>query len=161
MNQDNSGSESTEHTNLGGKSWTAYVRVAIVGFVLLCIVTPFVWSLSTALGLIALTASLGFVAYQVLVLRSFYLFFDDVGVWVSSGVLPWNTGVAGVKWRDLDGATYTQSMGSWLFKSYSICIGHRFTKSSEIILSNWMHGDQAVFAINDRHAELVRSGALN
>lgn len=86
---------------------------------------------------------------------------DNVtGVWVYSGILPWNKGVAGVKWRDLDEAVYFQSMGSWLFKSYSVRIGHRFTKSSEILLSHWARGHEAAMAINGQHQDLVRANAL-
>lgn len=94
-------------------------------------------------------------------MKSFHLYFDDVGVWVYSGVLPWNKGVAGVKWRDLDEAVYFQSMGSWLFKSYSIRIGLRFTKSSEILLSHWARGNEVVMEINGQHQALVRASALN
>lgn len=41
-------------------------------------------------------------------LRAVHLYCGDVGVWVYSGVLPWNKGVAGVKWRNLDEAVYFQ-----------------------------------------------------
>jgi hypothetical protein len=160
MDQDNSAGISNDHTSLGGKSWTAYVRVVLVGIALLFLATPIAWSASTAAGVVVLLASLAFVVYQFLLLKSFHLYFDDVGVWVYSGVLPWNKGIAGVKWRDLDEAVYFQSMGSWLFKSYSIRIGHRFTKSSEILLSHWARGHEAVMAINGQHQELVRAGAL-
>jgi hypothetical protein len=160
MDQDNSANVPAEITSLGGKSWTAYVRVVLIGIVLLLVITPLAWSASAATGAIALVVSLIFVIYQFLVLKSFHLYFDDVGIWVYSGILPWNKGVAGVKWRDLDEAVYFQSMGSWLFKSYSIRIGHRFTKSSEILLSHWARGHEAVMTINGHHQELVRAGAL-
>ena len=161
MDQNNSEYVASEITSLGGKSWTAYVRVVLVGIVLLLVLTPLVWSTSAIAGVCLLLVSLGYVIYQVLFLKSFHLYLDDVGVWVNSGVLPWNKGVAGVKWRDLDGAVYFQSMGSWLFKSYSIRIGHRFTKTSEILLSHWAHGHEAAMAINGQHQELVRAGALS
>lgn len=160
MDQDNSASPSSEVTSLGGKSWTAYVRVVLAGVVLLFFVTPFAWSIAPFAGLVVLLATLGFLVYQFLLLKSFHLYFDDIGVWVFSGVLPWNKGVSGVKWRDLDEAVYFQSMGSWLFKSYSIRIGHRFTKSNEILLSHWARGHDAVMTINGRHQSLVREGAL-
>lgn len=161
MDQDNSANIPSEITSLGGKSWTAYVRVVIVGIVLLFIITPLAWSASMVAGVVVLVASLTLVIYQFLLLKSFHLYFDDIGIWVYSGILPWNKGVAGVKWRDLDEAVYFQSIGSWLFKSYSIRIGHRFTKSSEILLSHWWRGHDAVMAINGQHQELVRAGALS
>ena len=161
MDQDSSTIVPSEITSLGGKSWTAYVRVVLVGIALLLFATPLAWSASAVAGFVVLAASLAFVVYQFLLLKSFHLYFDDFGVWVYSGVLPWNKGVAGVKWRDLDEAVYFQSMGSWLFKSYSIRIGHRFTKSSEMLLSHWGHGHEAVMAINGYHQKLVRTGALS
>ena len=161
MDQDNSANVHAGATSLGGKSWTAYVRVVLIGIVLLLVVTPLAFSASVVAGIVVLAVSLAFIVYQFLLLKSFHLYFDDVGVWVYSGVLPWNKGVAGVKWRDLDEAVYFQSMSSWLFKSYSIRIGHRFTKSSEILLSHWGSGHEAVMAINGQHQELVRAGALS
>lgn len=160
MDQDNSATIPSEINSLGGKAWTAYVRVALVGLALFLIATPFAWSISHIAGIVVVLASLALVIYQVLVLKSFHLYFDEAGVWVYSGVLPWNKGVAGVKWRDLDEAVYFQSIGSWLFKSYSIRIGHRFTKSSEILLSHWACGNEAVTEINEQHQALVRAGAL-
>lgn len=161
MDQDNSANIPSNITSLGGKSWTAYIRVIIIGFVSLFIVTPLAWRASVGTGLVVLLLSLGFTAYQFLELKSYHLYFDDIGVWIYSGILPWKKGVAGVKWRDLDEAVYFQSIGSWLFKSYSIRIGHRFTKSSEILLSNMAHGHEIVMAINGRHQDLVRENALS
>ena len=57
-------------------------------------------------------------------------------VWAYSGVLPWKKGVAGVKWRDMDEATFEQGFWSWITGSYTVRIGHRFTKASEIVLTD-------------------------
>ncbi|MET3119803.1 hypothetical protein AAKU64_004049 [Undibacterium sp. GrIS 1.8] len=161
MDQDSSAAIPSDITSLGGKSWTAYIRVIAIGFVLFCIVTPLAWRASVVAGIVVLLLSLGFTAYQFLELRSYHLYFNDIGVWIYSGVLPWKKGVAGVKWRDLDEAVYFQSIGSWLFKSYSIRIGHRFTKSSEILVSHMTRGNEVVMKINGRHQDLVRANALN
>ena len=135
------------------------MRVVLVGMVLF-IVSVTAWGASAIAGFIVSLLSLAYIVYQVLLIKSYHLYFNDAGVWVFSGVLPWNKGVAGVKWRDLDEAVYFQSMGSWLFKSYSIRIGHRFTKSSEVLLTHWARGHEAVMTINEQHQELVRAGAL-
>ncbi len=159
MEQDNQQVMPADMASLGGKSWTAYVRVVLVAFGLL-LVSVMAWGISVGAGVVVSLLVLAFVVYQVLLIKSYHLYFDDAGVWVFSGVLPWNKGVAGVKWRDLDEAVYFQSMGSWLFKSYSIRIGHRFTKSSEVLLTHWARGHEAVMTINQQHQELVRAGAL-
>lgn len=161
MDQDNHTIEPVKTASLGGKSWTAYLRVVFIGIVLLFVVTPFAWSASATYGTIMLVSTITFLVYQFLLLKSFHLYFDEVGVWVYSGILPWNKGVSGVKWRDLDEAIFFRSMGSWLFKSYSIRIGHRFTKSSEILLTHWAQGHEAVMAINSKHQELVKAAALS
>lgn len=160
MDQGSRGSIPENVTSLGGKSWTAYISTFFLGL-FLALIIGVVWSASMIAGIVALVISLAMMAYRILLLKSFHLFIDDNGVWVFSGILPWSKGVVGVKWRDLDEALYFQSMGSWLFKSYTIRIGHRFTKSSEILLSHWKHGDKAVTHINTYHQELVRGSSLN
>ena len=162
MDQNNRATVPSEIASLGGKSWTAYVLVVLVGVVLAFFITPLVWVHGSATaGVVVLAATFVFMVYHFLHIKSFHLFFDDVGVWVYSGILPWNKGVTGVQWRDIDEAVYFQSMGSWLFKSYSIRIGHRFTKSGQILLSHWTRGHEAVMAINMKHQNMVRAGALS
>lgn len=161
MNQINSARADTQKRSLGKKSWTAYVNVALLSFSLLLVATPLAWYASTIAGIGLLFASLCFIAYKFLLLKSFDLYIDDAGIWLFYGVLPWNKGVAGVKWRDLDEAVYAQSMGSWLLKSYSIRIGHRFTKSNEIVLTHWAQGHEAVMTINERHQKLAHTSNLN
>ena len=161
MDQDNNATITPAIKTLGGKSWTAYTPIVLLGALLLGVVTPLAWLAAWGLGLAILVASVLFLGYKLLLVRSYRLYFDDIGVWVHSGVLPWNKGTSGVKWRDLDEAIYFQSVGSWLFKSYSIRIGHRFTKSSEILLSHMAHGHESVMAINAYHQQLVRDNALH
>jgi hypothetical protein len=161
MNQDYQATVPSEITSLGGKSWTAYVGVVLIGIVLFFVITPLAWKVSTTVGVVALIISLCLTIYRFLELNSYHLYYDDSGVWIYSGILPWKKGVTGVKWRDLDEAVYFQSISSWLFKSYSIRIGHRFTKSSEIVLSHMAHGHEVVMTINGQHQELVRANALS
>jgi hypothetical protein len=161
MDQNNQITVSSDSTSLGGKAWTAYIRVSTIAFFLLFLATPIAFSVSKLTGFLVLIIAIAYVVYRVLLVKSHHLYFDDLGVWAFSGILPWSKGVAGVKWRDLDEAVYFQSLGSWLFKSYSLRIGHRFTKSSEILLSHWSRGHEAVMAINEQHQNLVRENRLN
>lgn len=93
--------------------------------------------------------------YRWFVLRSVRLFYDDSGVWVYAGVLPWSKGVRGVKWRDLDEGTYAQSFWSWLLRSYDIRVSHRFTKDNEITLTRMYNGDRAVIQMNEIHRSRI------
>ncbi len=159
MDQNNAITAATDAHSLGGKSWTAYIGTAILALILLALVAAFGYA-NIFGGLLIGALSLVFIVLRFLSIKSHHLYMDDIGVWKSSGILPWTKGVSGVKWRDLDEAVFFQSMFSWMFKSYSIRIGHRFTKDSEIFLSHWNNGHNAVTAINARHKELVRANAL-
>ncbi len=150
----------SEVKNLGGKSWTAYIWLILVSTFILLPITVASWGSSWILGLIVSALIFVFIAYQVLLNRSYSIYYDDIGIWVYSGILPWNKGVQGVKWRDLDETVYFQTFWSWIFKSYSICVGHRFTKSSEIFLTHMHTGQNIAMEINGRHHELVQAGVL-
>jgi hypothetical protein len=76
-------------------------------------------------------------------LRSIQLYTDLDGVWVYRGIFPWDKGFSGVKWRDLEDAVFYPNFLSWALKSYTVRVGHRFTKSSEIVLRNIANGNDA------------------
>ncbi|MBA5735453.1 hypothetical protein H3260_27010, partial [Escherichia coli] len=61
--------------------------------------------------------------------------------------------MTGVKWRDLDSATYFTGFVSWLTNSYTVRLEHRFTKANEILISHMAAGNKAVEEINGTHAE--------
>jgi uncharacterized membrane protein YdbT with pleckstrin-like domain len=100
-----------------------------------------------------------FFILRVLTLRSTVLFIDNDGVWVYSGIFPWSRGSTGVKWRDIDSASCKISFFSWLFKTYDIRVGHRFTKESEIVLYNIFNGHKAIEYINERHKNFIANVA--
>ncbi|QYF95352.1 hypothetical protein KY495_09455 [Massilia sp. PAMC28688] len=148
---------------VGVKSWTAYLKVLALAVLVFCVALPLAFEHGdaghiTAAVVMVLGALL--VAYKFLALRAVLLYYDDVGVWVSSGVLPWQRGVFGVKWRDMDEATFEQGFWSWLTRSYNVRIGHRFTKGSEIRLTRISNGKNAMALLNTRHHDMIRDGAL-
>lgn len=161
MEQDNAPNAASDAISLGGKSWTAYFGIALIAIIVVPITVALAWRASLGLGLTLMLVALAILTYQVLEIRSYQLYYDDVGIWLFSGILPWKKGVVGVKWRDLDEAIYFQTFWSWLFKSYSMRIGHRFTKSSEILLSHMARGQESVQKINEQHQQLVRENALH
>jgi hypothetical protein len=147
--------------DLGTQAWTSYVGIVLGGLLLLLIGTLEAWIHSPLAGVIVALLIICGIAYKIMSLRAYHLYYDEMGVWLYSGILPWNKGVRGVKWRDLDDATYIRSLGSWLLKSYNIRIGHRFTRSNELVLKGIAHGDKAVVQINQRLQNLARAGPLN
>ena len=158
MDDNNTGHTGAHAQIIGRKSWLAYVGVAVLALILLGGLLPaaFLWNDMAALGVLVVSGAILF--YRIALLRSVLLYVDDAGVWVHAGVLPWKKGVTGVKWRDVDEATYAQGFWSWLTRSYMVRIGHRFTKSNEIVLTNIGGGKQAVGLINARLQDMVRAG---
>lgn len=146
---------------VGVKSWLAYAGVVALAVLLLVVAVrlAFYWNELAAAGVLAGSALL--VAYRFLLVRSVQLYYDEVGVWVTSGVLPWKKGVFGVKWRDMIEATYVNGFVSWVTRSYTVRIGHRYTKGAEIVLHHIAGGRRAVETINALHQQMIRAGAAD
>jgi hypothetical protein len=161
MEEDNAAVPARGAHVIGVKSWLAYVGLALLAALLFLGLLPlaFLWNEIAAGAVLVCSALL--VGYRFLLLRSVQLYYDDVGVWVHSGVLPWKKGVTGVKWRDMDEATFVQGFWSWIARSYTVRIGHRFTKGSEIVLTNIAGGKEAVTALNARHQDLIRASVVD
>jgi len=159
QDQDISSQASSSAITLCRKSWTAYVGIAIRLLLLLGLGftavywQPTYWEIT---ALILLTGLL-FIGYQIALLRSYRLYYDEAGVWIYSGVLPWKRGIAGVKWRDLDEAIFVNSFWSWLSGAYTVQLRHRFTKAIEISEGNMARGKQAVVTINQQHRLHIRA----
>jgi hypothetical protein len=159
MEMDKAATAAQAHV-IGVKSWLAYAGVVALAVVLFAGALPlaFLWNEMAAAAVMAVSALL--VAYRFLLVRSVQLYYDDVGVWVHAGVLPWKKGVSGVKWRDMDEASYVNGFVSWATRSYTVRIGHRFTKDAEIVLHNIARGRQAVETVNAVHQQMIRSGEI-
>lgn len=144
-------------------SWLAYVRVIFTFLFMLAVSAGIAWwALNEALtdrsyqaGIVAsvvvLLIALALFVYKILYLKSVYLYTDESGVWIHSGILPWSKGTRGVKWRDIEDAVYFTGFISWLCRSYTVRIGHRFTKTSEIFVYHLARGNKVVEQINALH----------
>jgi hypothetical protein len=139
-------------------SWVAYIRPAAL-FVLLCGVGFVCGSRSFMVGVVVILVALAMFCYKVCLLRSVRLYTDTRGAWIHRGVFPWDRGTTGVAWRDMDSAVYFTGFASWACKSYSVRVAHRFTKSSEIIVTHVKDGDKAVVHINELRRLRIESGA--
>lgn len=129
------------------KSWTAYLKPSLL-LALALLVSNELARRHGLLGAGAALLALGVFSLQVLTLHSVVLYTDAQGVWLYSGVLPWSRGYHGIHWRDVQCAEYYPHFLSWLFRSYSLRVGHRFTRTSEIKLTHMADGVQAVGHIN-------------
>lgn len=135
-------------------AWTAYIRPLVVFAVIYSIGFALNSNYST-IGIAFCVFAVVLLAIQILSIRSVRLYTNNEGVWVYSGIFPWSKGSSGVKWRDLEDAVYFTGFWSWALKSYTVRVGHRFTKSSEIVLLHIARGNLAVEHINTFHGQVL------
>ncbi|EFF9667480.1 MULTISPECIES: hypothetical protein [Enterobacterales] len=145
-------------------SWMAYIKpvfttcLFIVGCVMMIRAQA---SVDSRLTNVLNNTGLWFIPYVLIVLFSILfvlrliylskirLYLNKNGVYVRRGIFPWTKGVYGTAWRDIADANYYTGFIPWLTKSYRVRVGHRFTKTSEIIVPNVSRGNEAVMKIND------------
>lgn len=94
-------------------------------------------------------------------MRKIMFYYDNEGVWFSSGILPWRKGVNGIKWRDLDEALYSSGFLGWAFNSYYVVISHRFTKGVEISMKDIKYGNIFVQEVNEAHQKHIENNHLD
>lgn len=147
-------------------SWVAYLREswAFLFRFLLCVGSTTLLSLGLDryaqinteawLPVLGLLAALAWTVYSVMLTNSIRLFTDENGVWIESGVFPWEKGVSGVQWRDLGQAGYTPGFMNWALRSYDVRISNRFTTGAELYLPNVHRGNLAVEHVNAIMAQL-------
>jgi hypothetical protein len=154
-----------ENVLLSKKAWTAYVSLTIYALIFL-IVGILMIVLGTdgtplrTIGIIEIVVVLLIAGYKWLKLRTITLYYNSMGVWEFSGLFPWNRGVRGVKWRDLEQATFDTGFFAWALRSNTIRLGHRFTRTNEVVVSHMSHAREAVVTVNDALAELARKNML-
>jgi len=160
QDQDVSTRPGSDAVDLCRKSWAAYaatfVRALLVTSLLVAVLywKKDIWKPVVIIWAVAMLL----IIYRWLLIRSFRLYYDDIGVWLYSGLLPWRRGVVGVKWRDMDEATFENSFLSWAAGSYTIIVRHRFTKDSEIVVTQMANGKQAAVTINQQLQDRIRKG---
>ena len=147
-------------TFLCGKSWTAYVSTFVIAVLLFFAALPLAFKYNARAAFVVLIGSALIVGYRLLTIRSYQLYYDEAGVWLASGILPWKKKLTGVPWRDLGQASHETNFWSWLFRSYTVRISLRGTRQTVIHASGMARGKQAVDAINIRLRELLDSRAV-
>jgi hypothetical protein len=147
-----------ENNILAYKSRVAYIRCAVYGIIgamftfgifhgIWC---PIMVSLDIFITILALLG-----------LRSIVIGCDAIGVYAIAGVFPWQRRRCVVKWSDVDKAVFHQSFLSWLAKSFTVEVMHKYTKCTEILLTEMENGDKAVGEINNVHVGFLETGFLS
>jgi len=159
--------EGTEHRQYFDEGIEHAYRLSWTSYVLPVVITLVFWSISIALYHVQPWVGIGIFVFFLLLLvvaflsrRVVRLYANDHGIWVRSGFLPWTRGVSGVQWRDVEDAVYFTGFLAWAFNSYRIRVGHRFTKSSEIVLNSVANGRRFVEDVNRRMIEYQREQAV-
>jgi hypothetical protein len=137
--------------------WPAYVRPLFAAFMHVFLLSIIPAAIAAAMDkpqwqapiiVIGVLINIALFAYDVLYIRSIVFFTDDNGVWVAKGILPWNKGISGVKWRDVSEAVFFQSFASWALKTYTVRVGHKFTNDTELVVANVRNGHEAAQHVN-------------
>lgn len=133
-------------------SWLAYIRpfftfliIGIIGFALSNSMTTAI----SIIGYIVIIFSVVFLILRFIYLKTLRLFINEDGVYLFRGIFPWTKGITGTTWRDISDANYYTGLISWASTSYRVRIGHRFTKTSELIIPHIKNGNNAVVIINE------------
>lgn len=145
---------------LCAKSWTAYAGTFMIAVLLFFAALPLAFKYNTRAALIVLIGSALIIGYRLLTIRSHQLYYDEAGVWLASGILPWKKKLTGVAWRDMDQASAETNFWSWLFRSYTVRISVRTTRQTVIHASGMARGKHAVDTINARLQEMLRQHAI-
>jgi hypothetical protein len=135
-------------------SWIAYARPLVL-FVMLTVIGLLVSQSANAANIILAGYCILFIGivkvfYDIALRRRFRFYYDQEGVWLIRGILPWNRGRKGLAWLEIDEVFCVGGPFSWLTKSYDISISHRFSATRRLLISQIKHGDQAVEDINEK-----------
>lgn len=128
-------------------SWVAYLRVFPSFFVMISIAYLLGINEPQVMYFVICLACV-IVVYRVLEMRSVVLFFDEQGVWVYRGILPWLKRLVGIRWSDFSRAEFNAGFFSWLFNSYTVIVINRFTGQADLVLPSVSYGDIAVGQMN-------------
>ena len=139
-------------------SWVPYLRPLVLFGAMLFLASLLGVFIHVAIIYGGAALAVAVLVYNIMLLRSVVLFTNDEGVWVYGGVLPWSKGIVGVRWRNVEDASYNPGFLGWALKPYTVRVGHRFTRGNEIVLPSVKHGDKAVEQINALHGSYVRNG---
>jgi len=140
------------------QSWVAYVYPVCWRLILILTgvwLTNYSWMVG-AIVVAVFTVGMGL---KIIYIAKTRLRIDGDGVWIHSGIFPWNRGIRGIKWRDVEDASFSTGFIGWLLKSRLVFIGHRSNKIGTLFLNHVKHGDQAVMHINNLHIKMLENVA--
>ncbi len=78
----------------------------------------------------------------------FSLIINQEGVFISSGIFPWNKGIMGAHWENIGVAYYETGFINWITKAYPVKVENKFTQKFDVYASHIHRGDNCVSEIN-------------
>ena len=91
MDEDNAVRVSSQAHVIGVKSWIAYAGTLLLALILFGGVLPLAFMWNEIAALVVLVVSAIWIGFRLLSLRSVQLYYDDIGIWLYQGILPWKT----------------------------------------------------------------------
>ena len=149
---------------VGRKSWLAYfgalVRYGIIGGMLYFsfinyeewnreFLSDYPFQLTQNIFFLLSVVLMALFLYQIAVIRSYKVFVNNAGAWLTGGILPWAKFGNGLRWRDADMAFYQPGFISWIANSYTVGVKHKFTNQTDYIVSNVWRGRVTCSLINE------------
>ena len=138
-----------ERQIIARKSWVAYALLISARLFLTLFAAIVMLMVDPTAAVAATILGVAWTVYGVLWLKTFELYMDADGVWLFRGILPWNKGINGIKWRDIGGSLYGNGFSSWATKSATITVEHRFTKTSSLVATEMAHAKTAAGLLAD------------
>lgn len=149
----------TTNDNTYKLSWIAYIRPIIIFIIILIVGIALGLSKTTGFSItgyfVVLLGAVNFLC-SLIFIRTLRLYLNEDGVRLFRGIFPWTKGIVGTNWRDISDANFHTGLISWATNSYRVRIGHRFTKTSELIVPHVKNGKTAVITINEKIASKFR-----
>jgi hypothetical protein len=147
-----------DRTTLSRKSWVPYARLLIKYLAIECASSIALglgkfhtfWQVFTGLLIFSLLC-------KVFELFSCQLYYDRQGIWFQSGLFPWDKGVVGLDWRDLECCLCSVGFRSWFSRSYQIVVTHRFTDRGKLVLNDMSNGRNTCITINTLHQDFAKN----
>ena len=154
---------------IGRKSWVAYIGLfAIYPLLILGVFVVYLLNfavdssgsrdpITITIFFLVIAVLIAIFVYKFAVIRSYQIYVTRHGVWYKYGILPWAKRGNGIRWSDIDMPFFYPNFLSWLTDSYTISVNHRYTNSSDFVVTHIWHGKDVCSKITRIQNKLQQS----
>jgi hypothetical protein len=151
--------DSSNYKVIGRKSWVAYVGdiATYIFFFAIIFIVDQIFDIDNTFTIPIFAFFLIFFVFSFMTTRSYKVFYNDEGVWLTYGFLPWARGGNGIRWRDMDMAFYQTNFVSWITNSYTISVKHKYTNETDFMVRNIWDGKDVCGVIHNLHTQYLNN----